>query len=155
MKRIIAPLYKSGTKSSINRICIDCKFQSIKIKELSKGMKMKFAIAIALSHHAEFIIMDEPTAGLDPVVRSELLDMLQEIVMEDEVSVLFSTHITTDLERIADYITFINDGEIIFTGEKEDLMENYVIVKGSNDLLDREGKELFVGLRKINLVLKV
>lgn len=116
---------------------------------------MKFAIAIALSHHAEFIIMDEPTAGLDPVVRSELLYMLQEIVMEDEVSVLFSTHITTDLERIADYITFINDGEIIFTGEKEDLMENYVIVKGSNDLLDREGKELFVGLRKINLVLKV
>lgn len=80
---------------------------------------MKFAIAIALSHHAEFIIMDEPTAGLDPVVRSELLDMLQEIVMEDEVSVLFSTHITTDLERIADYITFINDGEIIFTGEKK------------------------------------
>ncbi|PRP99161.1 putative ABC transporter ATP-binding protein YxlF [Bacillus sp. M21] len=82
--------------------------------------------------------MDEPTAGLDPVVRSELLDMLQEIVMEDEVSVLFSTHITTDLERIADYVTFINDGEIIFTGEKEDLMENYVIVKGSNDLLGRE-----------------
>ena len=119
MKRIIAPLYKSGMKSSINRICIDCKFRSIKIKELSKGMKMKFAIAIALSHHAEFIIMDEPTAGLDPVVRSELLYMLQEIVMEDEVSVLFSTHITTDLERIADYITFINDGEIIFTGEKK------------------------------------
>lgn len=81
--------------------------------------------------------------------------MLQEIVMEDEVSVLFSTHITTDLERIADYVTFINDGEIIFTGEKEDLMENYVIVKGSNDLLDQEGKELFVGLQKINLVSKV
>ncbi len=68
--------------------------------------------------------------------------MLQEIVMEDEVSVLFSTHITTDLERIADYITFINDGEIIFTGEKEDLMENYVIVKGSNDLLDRRKRTI-------------
>ncbi|MCR6853749.1 ABC transporter ATP-binding protein [Paenibacillus jamilae] len=149
MKRIIAPLYKKWDEeqyqSYMHRLQVP-KYK--KIKELSKGMKMKFAIAIALSHHAEFIIMDEPTAGLDPVVRSELLDMLQEIVMEDEVSVLFSTHITTDLERIADYVTFINDGEIIFTSEKEDLMENYVIVKGSNDLLDREGKELFVGLRK-------
>ncbi len=90
-----------------------------------------------------------------PVVRSELLDMLQEIVMEEEVSVLFSTHITTDLERIADYITFINDGEIIFTGEKDELMENYVIVKGSNDLLDREGKSYLLDYEKINLVLKV
>ncbi len=109
---------------------------------------MKFAIAMALSHHAELIIMDEPTSGLDPVVRSELLDMLQEIVMEEEISVLFSTHITTDLERIADYITFINDGEIAFTGEKDEILESYVIVKGSNDLLDPEGKELFIGLRK-------
>lgn len=130
MKRIIAPLYKKWDEkqyqSYMQRLQVP---MYKKIKELSKGMKMKFAIAIALSHHAEFIIMDEPTAGLDPVVRSELLDMLQEIVMEDEVSVLFSTHITTDLERIADYITFINDGEIIFTGEKDELMENYVIVK--------------------------
>lgn len=107
---------------------------------------MKFAMA--LSHHAERIIMDEPTSGLDPVVRSELLDILQEIVMEEEVSVLFSTHITTDLECIADYITFIHEGEIVFTGEKDGILENHVIVKGSNDLLNLEGKELFIGLRK-------
>ena len=79
---------------------------------------MKFAIAIALSHHAVYYY-GRTDSRVDPVVRSELLDMLQEIVMEDEVSVLFSTHITTDLERIADYVTFINDGEIIFTGEKK------------------------------------
>ncbi|HDR4573062.1 ABC transporter ATP-binding protein [Bacillus cytotoxicus] len=149
MKRIIAPLYKKWDEekyqSYMERLQVP---KNKKIKQLSKGMKMKFAIAMALSHHAELIIMDEPTSGLDPVVRSELLDMLQEIVMEEEISVLFSTHITTDLERIADYITFINDGEIAFTGEKDEILESYVIVKGSNDLLDPEGKELFIGLRK-------
>ncbi|WP_017150848.1 ABC transporter ATP-binding protein [Bacillus bingmayongensis] len=151
MKRIIAPLYKKWDEekyqSYMERLQVP---KNKKIKQLSKGMKMKFAIAMALSHHAELIIMDEPTSGLDPVVRSELLDMLQEIVMEEEISVLFSTHITTDLERIADYITFINEGEIVFTGEKDEILENHVIVKGSNDLLelDPEGKKLFIGLRK-------
>ncbi|WP_243524363.1 ABC transporter ATP-binding protein [Bacillus pseudomycoides] len=149
MKKIIAPLYKNWDEAQyqtyMERLQVP---KNKKIKQLSKGMKMKFAIAMALSHHAELIIMDEPTSGLDPVVRSELLDMLQEIVMEEEISVLFSTHITTDLERIADYITFINEGEIVFTGEKDEILENHVIVKGSNDLLDLEGKELFIGLRK-------
>ncbi|MEH7048952.1 ABC transporter ATP-binding protein [Bacillus pseudomycoides] len=149
MKKIIAPLYKNWDEaqyqSYMERVQVP---KNKKIKQLSKGMKMKFAIAMALSHHAERIIMDEPTSGLDPVVRSELLDILQEIVMEEEVSVLFSTHITTDLERIADYITFIHEGEIVFTGEKDEILENHVIVKGSNDLLDLEGKELFIGLRK-------
>ncbi|MEI4800330.1 ABC transporter ATP-binding protein [Bacillus sp. NPDC077411] len=149
MKRIIAPFYKKWDEaqyqSYMERLQVP---KNKKIKQLSKGMKMKYAIAMALSHHAELIIMDEPTAGLDPVVRSELLDILQEIVMEEEISVLFSTHITTDLEGIADYITFINEGEIVFTGEKDELLENYTIVKGSNDLLDKQGKELFIGLRK-------
>lgn len=149
MKHIIAPFYKKWDEaqyeSYMERLQVP---KHKKIKQLSKGMKMKYAIAMALSHHAELIIMDEPTAGLDPVVRSELLDILQEVVMEEEISVLFSTHITTDLESIADYITFINEGEIVFTGEKDELLENYIIVKGSNDLLDKEGKELFIGLRK-------
>ncbi|PEI92064.1 sodium ABC transporter ATP-binding protein [Bacillus pseudomycoides] len=149
MKRIIAPLYKKWDEEKyqwyMDRLQVP---ENKKIKQLSKGMKMKFAITMALSHHAELIIMDEPTSGLDPVVRSELLDMLQEIVMEEEVAVLFSTHITTDLERIADYITFIHEGEIVFTGEKDAILEKYVLVKGSNDLLDPEGKELFIGLRK-------
>ncbi|WP_242218799.1 ABC transporter ATP-binding protein [Bacillus cereus group sp. BfR-BA-01380] len=149
MKRIVAPLYKKWDEaqyqSYMDRLQVP---KHKKIKQLSKGMKMKYAIAVALSHHAELIVMDEPTAGLDPVVRSELLDILQEVVLKEEISVLFSTHITTDLERIADYITFINEGEIVFSGEKDELLENYIIVKGSNDLLDQEGKELFIGLRK-------
>ncbi|PEA56322.1 sodium ABC transporter ATP-binding protein [Bacillus pseudomycoides] len=149
MKRIIAPFYKKWDEvqyqSYMERLQVP---KHKKIKQLSKGMKMKYAIVMALSHHAELIVMDEPTAGLDPVIRSELLDILQEVVMEEEISVLFSTHITTDLESVADYITFINEGEIVFTGEKDELLENYIIVKGSNDLLDKEGKELFIGLRK-------
>ncbi|WP_369902644.1 ABC transporter ATP-binding protein [Bacillus manliponensis] len=149
MKRIVAPFYKNWDEGKyqlyMERLQVPNKK---KIKQLSKGMKMKYGIAMALSHHAKLIIMDEPTSGLDPVVRSELLDILQEVVMEEEVSVLFSTHITTDLERIADYITFMHNGEVAFTGEKDDILERYVIVKGSNELLDKEGRELFIGLRK-------
>ena len=76
---------------------------------------MKFSLAIALSHNAELIIMDEPTAGLDPVFRSELLDILYNIIQDENVSIFFSTHITTDLEKIADYITFINKGKLVFS----------------------------------------
>lgn len=79
---------------------------------------MRFSLALALSHKAELLILDEPTSGLDPVFRSELLDILFEIIGEEEVSILYSTHITTDLEKLADYITFINNGKIEFSKEK-------------------------------------
>jgi ABC-2 type transport system ATP-binding protein len=111
-------------------------------------MVMKAAIAIALSHHADLIIMDEPTSGLDPVFRRELLDLLYQLLQSEKKSILFSTHITSDLERIADYITFINHGKIVFSKAKDEVFENYALVKGGNDLLNEETKTWFAGIRK-------
>lgn len=91
---------------------------------------MKASLAIALSHHAELIIMDEPTAGLDPIFRRELLDLLQELMIEGNRTIFFSTHITTDLDRIADYIAFMHNGELVFNQSIHDVAENYALVKG-------------------------
>lgn len=118
-----------------------------KIKELSKGMQMKFSLALALSHDAELIIMDEPTSGLDPVFRSEFLDILMEIIQDDKKAIFFSTHITADLEKIADYVTFINDGSIIFSKMKDELLDIYGIVKGSKDILTDKLRESLVGIK--------
>lgn len=149
MKNIIAPFYKQWSSSTYEKYIKEFNLpRKKKIKELSKGMKMKFSLAIALSHNAELIIMDEPTSGLDPVFRSEMLDILYAIMQDENKGVFFSTHITTDLEKVADYITFINNGEIIFSELKDSIMENYGIVKGGKGLLDRDTKEEFVGLRE-------
>ena len=118
-----------------------------KIKQLSKGMKMKFSLAIALSHGAELLIMDEPTAGLDPLVRSELLDILSTLIQDERKSVFFSTHITADLDKIADFVTFIYHGEIVLSAPKDDILEKYGVIKGSSDLLDEETKSLFIGIK--------
>lgn len=119
-----------------------------KIKNLSKGMKMKFSLALALSHNAELIIMDEPTAGLDPVFRREILDILYDLIQDENKSVFFSTHITTDLEKIADYITFINKGKMVFSENKDEVMEKYALVKGGIDFLNEETKKYFLGINK-------
>jgi ABC-2 type transport system ATP-binding protein len=88
-------------------------------------MKVKYNLSLALSHGAKLLILDEPTSGLDPAARDNLLDIFQELVEEGEISILFSTHITSDLEKCADYITFINDGQIINSTEKEDFINSY------------------------------
>jgi ABC-2 type transport system ATP-binding protein len=118
------------------------------IKKFSRGMVMKAAIAIALSHHADFIIMDEPTSGLDPVFRRELLELLHELLQSEKKSILFSTHITSDIEKIADFITFILDGKVIFSSRKDEVLENYALVKGGNELLNEETEQYFKGIRK-------
>jgi ABC-2 type transport system ATP-binding protein len=92
--------------------------------------------------------MDEPTSGLDPIFRRELLDLLYELLQSEKKSILFSTHITSDIERIADYITFILNGEIVFSRSKDEIMETYAVVKGGNNLLDEETKKHFRGIRK-------
>lgn len=107
-----------------------------KISELSTGMKVKYNLAIALSHEAKLLILDEPTSGLDPVARDNLLDIFQELVEDGEISILFSTHITTDLEKCADYITYIDNGTIINSAEKEEFIEAYRLVNGKAEQLD-------------------
>ncbi|NQX47666.1 ABC transporter ATP-binding protein [Paenibacillus tritici] len=152
MRAIIAPFYPRWDQDTY------MKFQELfklppgkKIKELSKGMKIKFSLAIALSHGADLLIMDEPTSGLDPVFRREMLELLSEHIQDEKKSILFSTHNTTDLDRIADYIVFINDGKIIFNEMKESLGEQYLLIKGGKELLDRDVRRWFVGIRENGL----
>ncbi|RKQ17188.1 ABC transporter ATP-binding protein [Oceanobacillus bengalensis] len=122
-----------------------------KIKSFSKGMMMMASLTIALSHHAELIIMDEPTSGLDPSFRRELLDILHNLMQDGEKTICFSTHITTDLDRIADYITLIHNGQHIFTKEFNQIEEEYAIVKGGIELLDRDTEQEFISIRKSSL----
>ena len=151
MKKIIKPAYKKWDDAIFNHY-VD-RFElplKKKLKTFSKGMMMKASLTIALSHHAELIIMDEPTSGLDPIFRRELLDILQDLMQDGERTIFFSTHITTDLDRIADYITFIHNGQHIFTKEYYKIEEDYAIVKGETNLLDRDTEQEFVGIRKSN-----
>ena len=105
------------------------------LKTFSQGMKMKFVTAIALSHHAQLIIMDEPTSGLDPVSRHEILEILQDYIAREGAAVFFSTHITSDLERIADYICLIHKGEHLFTLPKDEVLDRYRMVRGPLEVL--------------------
>lgn len=149
MKSMIAPFYKKWDEKQFNSYLEQFELSpKKKIQELSKGMKIKFSLAVALSHDAELLIMDEPTSGLDPVFRRELLDLLADMIQDETKSIIFSTHITTDLERIADYITFINKGRIVFNEAKDDVLERYTIVKGDMKLLDADTRRQFVGIRE-------
>lgn len=148
IKTIIAPFYgtwdNNAFLSYLKRFDLPL---SKKTKQFSKGMKAKFSLAMALSHNAELIILDEPTSGLDPVFRRELLDIFAELIQDETRSILFSTHITSDLDRTADHITFINNGSLVFCMEKDEVFAAYGMIKGSPELLDVETRKLFIGLR--------
>lgn len=113
-------------------------------KDLSKGMKTKFQFAFALSHEPRLLIMDEPTGGMDPIFRRDFYGLLQDMISETKASVLISTHITGDLDRIADFITLLDYGKLVFTMTKEELIDRYPIIRGSSELLPllRSGKPL-------------
>ncbi|MGZ7444533.1 ABC transporter ATP-binding protein [Paenibacillus sp. TH7-28] len=149
MKRIVAPFYPGWDEAVFDQYMERFELpKRKKIKDCSKGMKMKYAIALALSHHPSLLIMDEPTAGLDPVFRRELLDLLAEYIMGGENTVLFSTHLTTDLDRVADYVTFLNRGSLVFSDTKDDVLDRYVLVKGGCDLLDADVRQALIGVRE-------
>lgn len=145
MTKVISGFYDNWDQNAYNkyiaRFGLD---ESKKIKELSTGMRAKYNIALALSHNAELIVMDEPSSGLDPLAREELMDIFAEMIEEREITVLISTHITSDLDRTADYIVMINDGKILFNTPKDELLEAHRIVKGGKDELTSEVKAALV-----------
>lgn len=119
-----------------------------KIKDYSRGMRMKLALAVALSHDSRLLILDEPTSGLDPVVREEVLDMLLGFIQQPDHSVLISSHIISDLERICDYVTFIHRGRILFSMGKEALSEEFGLFHGSESEIAALPKGAVCGLRR-------
>lgn len=128
----------------LNRFDLDPK---IKLSKLSRGMKMKFSIAVALSHNAELIIMDEPTSGLDPVFRREILDLLHNIMEDGERTIIFSSHITSDLDRIADVITLVDSGKIVLSMPYDEMMRKYRVLKGPKVLIDKIDPSWLQGVR--------
>lgn len=118
-----------------------------KIKTYSRGMKMKLSMAIALSHHADLLLLDEATSGLDPVVRDEILDLLLDFMQDEKHTILISSHIFSDLEKIADYIAFIHEGKILFMETKDNLEENYGLCSLSNEDAKNIDEDAIVGRR--------
>lgn len=147
MKSIISSAYTSWSEQDFKRymdmFSLDPKQ---KINTLSKGMKMKYALALALSHNAELLIMDEPTSGLDPLIRSQLLEILTKYMENGGKGVFFSTHITSDLDKIADMLIMIDKGHIVFQEEKDILLDTYRIIKGDVKSLNNDTRKLFLNV---------
>lgn len=118
-----------------------------KLKDFSRGMKMKLSIAAALAHKPKLLILDEATSGIDPIVRDEILDIFLEFIQDDDHTILASSHIISDIEKAADYVTFINDGKIVFCEEKDKLLEKYRIVKCGNEELSVIDGSAIIGKR--------
>jgi ABC-2 type transport system ATP-binding protein len=148
MKSIIAPAYTEWNnkdyKEYMERFSLNPRQ---KISTLSKGMRMKFALTLALSHRADMLIMDEPTSGLDPLIRSQLLEIMTDYMGQGGKGVLFSTHITSDLDKVADMIILIHDGKVLFEKERDYLFDNYRLVKGDAKLLNDEIRSLFLSVQ--------
>ncbi len=132
VKRFYAEWDEAAYQTCLRRFDLD---ESKKMEELSRGMRIKYELALALSHKARLLILDEPTSGLDPVSRDDLLELFAEIIQNGERSILFSTHITSDLEKCADYITYIENGRIIESRSKDELLDAYRLVKGTSGQL--------------------
>lgn len=118
-----------------------------KVRELSKGMKMKLSIAVALSHDSRLLILDEATSGLDPVIRNELLNLFREFTQDEEHTIFISSHITSDIEKIADYILFIHKGKLLMMESKDELLYRYAILKCSKRAAELIPEELIAGRR--------
>ena len=148
MKSIIAPAYSGWSdkdyKEYMDRFSLNSRQ---KISTLSRGMRTKFALTLALSHGADLLIMDEPTSGLDPLVRSQLLEIMTDYMKPGGKGVFFSTHITSDLDKVADMLILIHNGKILFEKEKDCLLDNYRLVKGDSKSLNNENKKLFLHIQ--------
>ena len=149
INKIMKNIYKNWDEELYFKYINEFKLPKDKIsKEYSTGMKMKLKIAVALSHHPKLLILDEPTSGLDPIARNEILDIFQDFIQDEEHGIFVSSHITSDLEHIADYVTFINEGEIVFTKTRYELLEDYGIVKCSDEEFRNIDKKDYIKYKK-------
>lgn len=141
--------YKNFDEEKFNQVC---KLFNLnidkKLEELSSGMKVKYSVAIALSHKAELLILDEPTSGLDPVSRDEILDIFREIVKSGDRAILFSTHITSDLDKCASNITYIHEGSIVYSGTKQGFVDSYLFVKDKSK--NKELEQYYIASKELD-----
>lgn len=146
---IMKEVYKNWDEQLFNKYLSEFKLKNNQsIKSMSKGMRKKLEIATALSHHPKLLILDEPTSGLDPVVRNEVLDIFLDFIQDEEHTILLSTHITSDLEHIADKIIFINQGKVVLDQSRDDLLDNYGILKCDVDKFDTISKDDIIAYKK-------
>jgi ABC-2 type transport system ATP-binding protein len=145
--RVVAPFYPTWDQESFKRITGEFGLvPGKKLGRLSQGMRTRFALALALSHQAELLLLDEPSSGLDPAFRRDLLERLSGIIEGGRTSVLFSTHITSDLDRIADFVTFLRQGRMVFSTTREEVMERWFLIKGGHEVLRDDTTPLFAGV---------
>lgn len=144
---IVAPFYPTWDEGTFREVAGEFGLDlGKKLGHLSQGMRTRFALAVALSHRAELLLLDEPSSGLDPAFRRDLLEYLSGVIEGGSVSVLFSTHITSDLDRIADFVTFLRQGQVVFSTTREEVLDRWYLVKGGPELLAEGLQPLFSGV---------
>lgn len=149
VSKFMGKIYKSWDSNYFERLLRKFSLpENKRIKEYSTGMRMKLMIASALAHRPKLLILDEATSGLDPVIRDEILDLLLEFIQDEEHSVLISSHITSDLEKITDYITYIHKGEVFLSDEKDRIMEKYGIVRCGREDIKNIEKSHIIGIKE-------
>lgn len=151
VEKFCSMVYSKWDKEKFYELKNEFKLSNEKcIKNYSRGMKMKLGAAIALSHNAELLILDEATSGLDPIIRDEILDILLDFMQDENHTILISSHILSDLEKVSDYIAFINDGKLLFFEGKDELKEKYAICSISNEEAEKIDSSAIIGRRVHN-----
>ena len=149
LTKVTSKFYKNFSYDTFNKLCTHFNIdKSKRLEQLSSGMKVKYSLAVALSHDAKLLILDEPTSGLDPVSRGEITDLFIDLVKDGKRSILFSTHITSDLDKCADHIVYIENGQITFKGKKEELMNNYALFRCEPTAVNDELKAKFISYKE-------
>jgi len=136
LAQFVAPFYPTWNQATYQRLAKGFEIPAkTPFAKLSQGNRMKTSLLLALSHEPELLLLDEPTSGLDPLARRDFLDLLLEVVQDERRAVLFSTHITSDLDRVADHVSFLKEGSMVLAGSKDELLEGWLLVKGGEELL--------------------